>query len=155
MIEKIHETQRTIELAAYIIDHNKSNNKDLKWCCGVESVKAELYAYIDKNSLIEARDSIDMADMAIVYLVVRDYFRTESKALLCFNSVAKYFGCKITNNGIEQPSPAVKVMAFGCKSVMAVSRATGVPQQTIRDWFFTKPITFHALMIFANQTSNV
>lgn len=149
MIEKIKETLRIIELAAYIIDHSKINNKDLSWCAGVDSVKAKLYAYINDNSMVEARDSIDMADMSIVYLVVRDYFKIESKALLCVESVAKYFGCKITDNGTEQPSPAVKVMAFGCDSVIAVSRATGVPHQTLRDWFFTKPITFHALMLFS------
>ena len=151
MIEKIKETLRTIELAAYIIDHAKINNKDLYWCESVEGVSAKLYSYVDEKAMTEARDSLDMADMAMVYLVVRDYLKTESKALLCIESVAKYFGCKVIDCGITQPSSAVKVTAFGCDSVIAVSRATAVPQQTLRDWFFTKPITFHALMLFAKK----
>ena len=155
MIETIKETLRTIELAAYIIDHakinNNNNNKDLQWCESVKGVSAKLYSYIDENGMTEARDSLDMADMAMVYLIVRDYLKTESKALLCVESVAKYFGCKVTDYGTNQPSPAVKVTAFGCDSVIAVSRAVAVPQQTLRDWFFTKPITFHALMLFAKK----
>ena len=99
----------------------------------------------------EDRESINKADINIAYLIIRDYIKTDARALLCIESVATYFGCKITENGYEQPSPSVKLKSFGCGSVLSVSCATNIPKQTLRDWFITKPIAFHAIMLFSRN----
>ncbi|PSV00502.1 hypothetical protein [Photobacterium kishitanii] len=112
------------------------------------------------SSLIS--DHIMCCDWDIVYLVIRDFKaskKTDSNPVFIdAELVCKYFGLKSIPNASEQstisPSPSVKVKAFGAHSLERVSKNSNTPINTLRDWFRTKKVVFHALMMFSIQSES-
>ncbi|MCG3884114.1 hypothetical protein I3271_05390 [Photobacterium leiognathi] len=148
MLDTIQSTERVLELAVFIV---VNEDKKVNWCDSADSVKEKLFSYVNDRDLFEARESLDNCDIEIVYLVLRDYLKTTDKTLISFESVAKYFGIEVTKDCTFKPSPSVKVKLFKCGNLSSLSKATGIPIQTLRDWFVSKKIQFHAVMLFLKE----
>ncbi|WP_318521279.1 hypothetical protein [Photobacterium leiognathi] len=92
---------------------------------------------------------IDTAEWIVVYLYLCD-LESGITASVSFNRVCAYFGIEpdqIENDPV--PSPSVMIKAFGGKSLAVLSGIVDVPVNSLRNWFTTKPIIFHALLTFA------
>lgn len=149
MIEAIRETWRLTEFAATIVNRCKDDSTDLDWCGGVNSLNSRILDEIDGDKCL--KETFLMADTDIVYLVIRDYISTENSELLSLESIAKYTGTVIIGNTVKKPSPSIKIKSFKCGNIASVSKATNIPNQTLRDWFITKKIAFHALMLYSKR----
>ncbi|WP_305845312.1 hypothetical protein [Photobacterium leiognathi] len=110
----------------------------------LSSFKALKKAYHSKLKM-----EIDNAEWIVAYLYLCD-LESGVTASVNFNRVCAYFGIEpdqLENDPV--PSPSVMIKAFGGKSIAVLSDAVDVPVNSLRNWFTTKPIIFHALLMFA------
>lgn len=84
-----------------------------------------------------------------VYLYLCDLESGVTKSIN-YNRVCAYFGVEplqVMSN--PTPSPTVMIKLFGGENLTWLSDAVNVPVNSLRNWFTTKPIIFHALLMFA------
>lgn len=92
--------------------------------------------------------NIEFSDISIAYLVIRDLTKLD---IPLEYAVIKYMGAYVVNDTFKK-SASIKAKSFGLSTLSQLSVISNVPLRTLRDWFVSRPITFHALLEFAVKT---
>ena len=91
-------------------------------------------------------------DWVTIYLYMHDLSKGTTKTV-SFNRVCAYLGIEPVqvDDVVIVCSPSVKIKAFGGKSLAEMAKKVDVPLNSLRNWFSTKPIIFHLLLLFYIQ----